>query len=186
MVRKIRPKLTYANVMVTILAVLVIGGSGAYAAAKLKNGSVTTKKLANNSVTTKKLAGGAVTSAKIAGGAIIGSSIANGAVTASKAGDGVLRDMKIVSDREPDAGETDNASKQAFPTCPAGYQVTGGGGRIIGDAGAKNIIVTISEPIVDSGPGRGQWYLQAEALGGVAPGDDWALDATAVCVKAGS
>jgi hypothetical protein len=57
-VRGIRERLTYANVMVTILAVLVIGGGGAYAAKKIK--------LKNNSVTTAKIRNGAVTDPKLA------------------------------------------------------------------------------------------------------------------------
>jgi hypothetical protein len=56
--RGIRERLTYANVMVTILAVLVVGGGGAYAAKKLK--------LKNNSVTTAKIRDGAVTDPKLA------------------------------------------------------------------------------------------------------------------------
>jgi hypothetical protein len=66
MLKGLRARLTYANVMVTILAVLVVGGSGAYAAKKLKlkNNSVTTPKIANGAVTTPKIAENAVTGGK--------------------------------------------------------------------------------------------------------------------------
>jgi hypothetical protein len=60
--QRITKHLTYANVMVTILAVAVLGGGGAYAAKKLK--------LKNNSVTTPKIRDGAVTPPKLAPGTI--------------------------------------------------------------------------------------------------------------------
>ena len=54
-----REKLTYANVMVTVLAFLVLGGSGAYAAIQLGKGSVGTKQLKNGAVTQKKISASA-------------------------------------------------------------------------------------------------------------------------------
>jgi hypothetical protein len=61
-----RPKLTYANVMVTILAFVVLAGGAAYAASKLAKNSVGTKQLKNNSVTAAKIKNGAVTGSKVA------------------------------------------------------------------------------------------------------------------------
>lgn len=60
-----REKLTYANVMVTILAFLVLGGAGAYAAARIGPNTVGTAQLKNNAVTTKKIRNGAVTGSKV-------------------------------------------------------------------------------------------------------------------------
>jgi hypothetical protein len=67
--RSIRQHLTYANVMVTILAFVVLGGIG-WAAGKIgtneiENGAVTAKKLHKNAVTTKKVKDNAVTGAKV-------------------------------------------------------------------------------------------------------------------------
>lgn len=75
--RGLRRHLTYANVMVTILAVLVVGGGGAYAAKKLKlkNNSVTSAKIRDGNVRTPDLADGAVTGPKLAAGLIGGGSI---------------------------------------------------------------------------------------------------------------
>ena len=42
-----RVQLTYANGMVTVLAVLVLGGTGAYAAIQVGEGIVGTKQLKN-------------------------------------------------------------------------------------------------------------------------------------------
>jgi hypothetical protein len=54
MLSKLRPHLTYANVISTLCLFIVLGGSS-YAAIQLSKGSVTTKHIAKNAVTTKKV-----------------------------------------------------------------------------------------------------------------------------------
>jgi hypothetical protein len=66
---RIRPHLTYSNVMSTIAVFAVLAGGSAWAASKIgtsqiKNGAVTAKKLHKNAVTTKKIKNDAVTGAK--------------------------------------------------------------------------------------------------------------------------
>ncbi len=51
--RRIRGKLTYANVMSTIAVFLLLGGGAAFAASKLAKNSVGTKQIKNGSVTTE-------------------------------------------------------------------------------------------------------------------------------------
>ena len=53
-----RPQLTYANVMVTLLAFVVLFGGGAYAATKLMKDSVGTKQLQKDAVTSPKVKNG--------------------------------------------------------------------------------------------------------------------------------
>jgi hypothetical protein len=62
--KRLRGKLTYANVMVTILAFVVLGGGAAFAATQLKKNSVGTKQLKKNSVATAKIKNSAVTAAR--------------------------------------------------------------------------------------------------------------------------
>lgn len=50
MFEKLRPRLTYANVMATIAVFVALGGSS-YAAVQLSKGSVATKHLKNGAVT---------------------------------------------------------------------------------------------------------------------------------------
>jgi hypothetical protein len=50
-----RPQLSYANVMVTLLAFVVLCGGGAYAAGQLGRGSVGTPQLKKNAVTSAKV-----------------------------------------------------------------------------------------------------------------------------------
>jgi hypothetical protein len=63
-VKRLRKRLTYANVMSSIAVFLVLGGA-AFAATQLPKNSVGTKQLKNNSVTTKKIKKNAVTGAKV-------------------------------------------------------------------------------------------------------------------------
>lgn len=64
MLRKLRPRLTYANVVSTLCLFLLLGG-GAWAATQLPRNSVGTKQLKRESVTTVKIGKGAVTGPKI-------------------------------------------------------------------------------------------------------------------------
>jgi hypothetical protein len=62
--RRLRSKLSYANVMATIAVFIALGG-GAYAATQLKKNSVGTKQLKASSVTTAKIKANAVIGSKV-------------------------------------------------------------------------------------------------------------------------
>jgi hypothetical protein len=79
-VKKIRKRLTYANVMSSIAVFLVIGGASAFAATHLGKNSVGTKQLKKNSVTTAKIKKNAVTGAKVKDGSLTGADINLGAL----------------------------------------------------------------------------------------------------------
>ncbi len=79
--RRLRGKLTYSNVMVTILAFLVLSGGAAYAASHLGKKTVGAKQLKPNAVTTAKIKKNAVTKAKIKAGSVDSSKIVDGSVT---------------------------------------------------------------------------------------------------------
>lgn len=88
--RRIRTRITYANVMSTIAVFLVIGGATAFAASQLGKNTVGKKQLKNNAVTTAKIKKEAVTSAKIKKNAVSGTKISNGAVTGDKIAGGAV------------------------------------------------------------------------------------------------
>jgi hypothetical protein len=101
-VKRIRGRLTYANVMSSIAVFLVLGGAGAYAARKigsneLKANSVGTTKIKANAVTTRKIKKGAVTTIKLRDGAVKGEKLADGAVKGEKLGDGSVTTPKIAN-----------------------------------------------------------------------------------------
>lgn len=86
--KKIRKRITYANVMSSIAVFLVVGGATAFAALgkntvgtkQLKNNAVTSAKIKNNAVTTNKIKKNAVTGAKVKDGSLTGADINLGAL----------------------------------------------------------------------------------------------------------
>jgi hypothetical protein len=72
--KKLRDKLTYANVVATMALFLAISGSAIAASALTKN-SVGSRQLKSKSVTTGKIANRAITGLKIANGTITGGNI---------------------------------------------------------------------------------------------------------------
>jgi hypothetical protein len=90
MLARLRPHLSFANVMATVAVAVALGGTGAAALTigtrQIRDGAVTTAKLHSGAVTTAKLRNGAVTAAKIAPGALQGSHFAPGELPAGPAG----------------------------------------------------------------------------------------------------
>ncbi len=87
--KKIRKRITYANVMSSIAVFLVLGGASAYAAKKIgsneiKGNSITTGKIKKEAVSASKIKKNSVVTAKIADNAVTTAKIANGAVTGAK------------------------------------------------------------------------------------------------------
>lgn len=120
---RLRPKLTYSNLIATIALFIALGGAavaaglpknsvgpkqlkrGAVTGAKIRKAAVTAGKLAPKSVVAGKLGAnsvlpgnignGAITSAKIGGGAVIAASIKNGVVTTNKLANEAVNSAKL-------------------------------------------------------------------------------------------
>lgn len=73
--KKLRKRLTYANVMSSIAVFLVLGGATAVAAGGLGKNSVGSKQLKKNAVTATKIKNNAITTAKIGKEAVTGDKI---------------------------------------------------------------------------------------------------------------
>jgi hypothetical protein len=83
MLDRLRPRLTYANVMVTVLSFVVLGGV-AYAVTTAPRNSVVSRSIKNGQVRKPDLANGAVVGGKVADGAITSTKLAPQAVTNDK------------------------------------------------------------------------------------------------------
>lgn len=77
--KRLRRRITYANVMSSIAVFLVLGGGAAFAAKKIG-----TKEIRGNAITTRKIKKNAVTPGKIRNRAITNAKIRDGAVTGAK------------------------------------------------------------------------------------------------------
>lgn len=102
-VKKIRKRLTYANVMSSIAVFLVLGGASALAASQLGKNSVGSKQLKKNAVTAAKIKKNAITGAKIAGSSVDGSKVKDGSLTGADINLGSLGTV-------PSAANAGNAS----------------------------------------------------------------------------
>ena len=83
--KRLRKRLTYANVMSSIAVFLVLGGGAAFAASKIgtsqiKANAITTGKIKKQAVTAGKIKNGAITNGKLAEGAVTGNKVAAGTI----------------------------------------------------------------------------------------------------------
>jgi hypothetical protein len=92
----LRSRLTYANVMATIAVFMVLTGIG-FAVAALPKGSVGTKQLRKGAVRSKKIHKNAVNASKIRRGAVGRSELANGAVGSGKISNSAVITKKIAN-----------------------------------------------------------------------------------------
>jgi hypothetical protein len=83
--QSLRSKLTYANVMVTVLAFIVLGGA-AYAASSLPKNSVGSRQIKEGGIKNGDIANNAVTSPKVADGSLLSSDFAAGQLPAGPKG----------------------------------------------------------------------------------------------------
>jgi hypothetical protein len=106
---RIRPHLSYSNVVSTICLFILLGG-GAYAAVKLPKNSVGTKQLKRNAVTGVKVADGALTSADIKGPV----DNATEAAHAANADQAANAGHAATADQATNAGQLGGASASSF------------------------------------------------------------------------
>jgi hypothetical protein len=157
--RSLRARLTYANVMSSIAVFMVLGGS-AYAAATLPKNSVGSRQIASNAVTSAKVKDGSLLSKDFKPGQLVagapgpagaagakgdrgdtaakgdaGATGATGAAGAAGATTVRVRYVDIVTD------DSSNGSGQA--DCNPGERATGGGVAMIDGIGAN---VTYFQP----------------------------------------
>jgi hypothetical protein len=111
--KRIRGKLTYANVVATIALFLALSGASALAASQLAKNSVGAKQLKSNAVTAAKIKTGAVTSPKVATGAIGAAQLANGAVGTSALAPGSVNSSALGNGAVTDGKLTDGSVSTA-------------------------------------------------------------------------
>ena len=148
--KRIRKRLTYANVVSSLALFLVLTGATAFAATQLEKNSVGSKQLKKNAVTTAKIKKEAITNGKIKKGSITGASLnlgsigtvpnattsetaksANTAATAEGpaawvhvSGNGVFLAGRGIAAADVSLGDTDYYCIKGVPFDPAGAVAT--------------------------------------------------------------
>jgi hypothetical protein len=119
MLRRLHPRLTYANVVSTIALALAIGGGTAYAATKIG-----TKNIRYHAVTGSKVASNAITASKVKNSALSGWDIRNNSIRSSDIRTGTL----LASDFAPgQLPKGDKGDKGDPATSIFGVVASGGG-----------------------------------------------------------
>jgi hypothetical protein len=191
--KRLRPKLTYANVISTLCLFLLLAGGSAFAAAEmLPKESVGTKQLKNGAVTGKKVKKGSLTATDFAPGQLpagprgpqgaTGVKGATGAAgtagaqgppgtpgtgTVPSGGGGELAIEHVDASTPPSVGET----KELGAVCPSGKVL--GGGYVLNGGGTLR--ATRSYAITE-----GEWFVRAKNSGAA---EAWELTVVAVCAK---
>lgn len=178
MTKRLRPRLTYANVIATLALFLALGGGAAYAASHLGKGTVGARQLKRNAVSAAKVRDGSLLARDFKAGELPtgerGPAGGRGPQGAPGATSVVVRygeESKIKNDEE---GES-NAK------CLTGEAVTGGGFDFLEDEPANSGYIlqadrpsseadfegeTIYAPTSDGGPADGWLVAMANESGG--------------------
>ncbi|HEX4305079.1 MAG TPA: hypothetical protein VHZ54_03505 [Solirubrobacterales bacterium] len=181
----VRDKFTYANVMVSVLAVLVLGGGTAWAATHLPKNSVGTGQLKRGAVTPTKLSKAARTTLT----GPVGAAGTTGPVGPTGPQGPQGKEGPRGGQGEPGtpalSGYTvvhESANMQATyiietvtATCPGGEHVFGGGGGSFND----HLLVRSSTP-----DGENAWQVIVATVNDAAVGVESTVYAYAICVGA--
>ena len=187
---KLRPQLTYANVMATVAVFIALGGSS-YAALRVGSGQIV-----NNSVRSKDIRNNDVRSTDVRNRSLLAKDFQAGQLPAGQKGDsgpqgqtgqqgppGVSGLVRILTASGPQDSES---GKLATANCPAGKRVIGAGAEILGGVSGSSpneladaVIDEIFPSSEDIVPGS----VSVRAFEEEPTGVNWAVRAIALCAN---
>jgi hypothetical protein len=131
MLERLRPRLTYANVIATMALFLALGGGAAFAAATLGKNTVGAKQLKKNTVTGVKVKDGSLSSGDFKAGQLPSGERGLTGPTGARGPQGVPGATSVVvrygEEGKPKEGENGQSNAKCLP----GETVTGGGFEIL-------------------------------------------------------
>lgn len=178
--KRLRPKLTYANVISTLCLFLLVAGGTAFAAAEvLPPGSVGTKQLKNGAVTGKKVKPGSLTASAFAPKQLPDGARGPAGPAGPKGEKGEKGEKGAPGNSAAIAIERVNVSsaldttetKEEVAVCPSGKVL--GGGYVLNGGATEH--ATRSYAVAE-----GEWLVRAKNTG---TAETWELTVVAVCAK---
>lgn len=172
--RRVRAKLTYANVMSSIAVFMVLGGS-AYAATTLPKDSVGSKQIKTGGVASSDIRANAVTSSKIKNGSLLSTDFKPGQLVAGAPGPTGPAGSKGDSGAKGDKGDPGN-NFTADTTLASGKTLTGQWDAWGAGAGYNGDAVTYRLPLATTPAASTGHYITAgttancPGIGQAAPG----------------
>lgn len=148
--RKLRQRLTYANVASSIALFLAVSGGTALAASQIRTsqirpGAITSSRLSNNAVTASKIRAGAVGASEIRSNSITGDEVRNGSLQASDFASGSLPAGPAGPQGPP--GPAGSGAGISGVVSPAGTLVYGTGVAGVSVAGSGVYTVTFNQNV---------------------------------------
>jgi hypothetical protein len=200
---RLRPRLTYANVVSTLCLFIVLGGSS-YAAVTLTKNTVRSKHIKNGEVKRPDVAGNAIDSAKVRNGSLLNQDFAPGQLPAGppgqagapgaagapggtgQQGEAGLSGLEQVSA----ASVSDSVSpKSAVATCPAGKRAISGAADInSGTFGSSpdqvtHVVITNSGSPSSEATVPGTFFARAHEIDPAFTGN-WNVQVRGICANA--
>ena len=142
MLRKLRSRLTYANVVSTIALLLAVGGGTAYAAAKIG-----TKDIRYHAVTGSKVAVNAVTASKVRNSALSGADILDNSIRGADVRAGTLEASDFAADQLPKGDNGDPATSIFGVVTAAGALANGKNVTSLSSTDAGVYTATIAQDV---------------------------------------
>jgi hypothetical protein len=145
MLRKLRSRLSYANVTATLALALAVGGGSAYAAAKIGKSDI-----AYHAVGASKVDFNAITASKVRNSSLTGKELRDSSVTTSDVRNGSLRFDDFAAGQLPkgDKGEKGEPAAAIFGTVSAAGALGNGKGITAVSAGDPGVYsVTFSQDV---------------------------------------
>lgn len=194
MLRQLRTRLTYANVVATLALFLSLGG-GAYAAA-----TIGASDIQSNAIRTGHIKNHEVRSADVRNHTLLGRDVANNSLTGADVRESSLGQVPSAAkldgkdpgqlgvnglERVTGTSATDsNSSKSANASCPAGKKTVGTGADIYGGkSGGTNDVQT--NVVIDRvGPNISLTTVIAQAYEDESTNASWRVTANAICATA--
>jgi len=124
--RRVRPHISYATVVASLTAFVVLCGGAAFAANQLAKNSVGKKQLKANAVTTAKIKKSAVTAAKIKADAVDGSKVKDGSLGSASLNLADLPFQRIVHEARSSATTAIGTDPQVLPLDNSTYTQAAG------------------------------------------------------------
>jgi hypothetical protein len=169
MLKRIRSRITYGNVVATLALFVALGGTS-YAVTKIGS-----KEIRNNSVRSKDIRNNDVRSRDIRNHSLLAKDFKGGQLPSGLRGPPGVSGYTV----RRTTSAASSALKDVVATCPAGLVAVGGGGTA---TGAANGTVALIYSLPTDPPNR--WRVgAAEVNGGTTA--NWTLSAYAVCARAG-
>jgi hypothetical protein len=182
--KRVRGRLTFANVMSTIAVFLALGGGVAVAAGLAKN-SVKSKQIKAGAVKRAELAANSVTAPKVANGSLLGEDFAAGQLPSGPTGpigptgpagvEGQAGATSVQTREGPQVTVPAGGGNTATASCLAGERAVGGGWRIFG--GVSDLNDYENAPTPETGTPTG-WEIVLYAPTGAA-----SVRAYVICVQ---